>query len=149
MSSASRAFAFLVLTVLALGATGCGGNGSKIVGKWKMAGAGNDQLKIEGIVPYMEFKADGTGTQGLEVTDAKAKEFLGDGFSMGFKYKVSGDTIEVTTDQPKDGKDGKKEVSFGKSSSGKGTLKFDDSDTLTITYEEAKDRPVKLTRIKK
>src|SRR5262245_53636695 len=143
MLNVSRKFAFVLLTALALAATGCGGNASKIVGKWKVTGAGDEQVKAsEGVLPYMEVKSDGTGTFGVEVTDPKAKEFFGDGFSFNFKYKVSGDKIELT-DLPKEGK---KEGPFGKSDNPKGTLKFDDNDTLTITPEDPKDKPMKLSR---
>src|SRR5262245_60228822 len=101
MLSVSRKFAFVLLAGFALAAAGCGGNASKIVGKWKVASVG-EKGGGEGINPYMEFKSDGTGTFGMEITDPKAKELFGDGFSFPFKYKVTGDTIEL--EAPKEGK---------------------------------------------
>ena len=84
MLFASRKFAFvLLLAALALGASGCNSNAKKIVGKWKMTGVGDEKAKgAEGIVPYLEFNSDGTGTFGIDIADPKLKELFGDAKDM-------------------------------------------------------------------
>jgi hypothetical protein len=148
MLFASRKLAFvLLLAALALGASGCNSNAKKIVGKWKMTGLGNEKAKgAEGLVAYLEFKSDGTGQFGIEITDPKLKEFFGDAKDMtaGFKYKVSGDTLELT-ELPKDGKKGDSPF---KSDRAKGKIKFDNNDTLTLTPDDPNEKPVTLTRMK-
>lgn len=150
MLFASRRLAFVLLVAaLALGASGCNSNAKKIVGKWKMTAVGNDKGKgMEGIVPYLEFKNDGTGAFGLEITDPKFKDLFGDAKDMtaSFKYKVSGDVIELS-DFPKDGKKGDGGP-FGKSDKAKGKIKFDNDDTLTLTPDDPNEKPMTLTRMK-
>ena len=144
---ASRKLAFVLLAA-ALGASGCNSNAKKIVGKWKMTKVGNEQAKgTEGIVPYMEFKSDGTGTFSIEITDPKLKEILGADKDMtaNFKYKVSGDVLELS-ELPKDGK--KAGDGPFKADKAKGKIKFDNDDTLTLTPDDEKEKPVTLTRMK-
>jgi len=149
MLFASRKLAFvLLLAALALGASGCNSNAKKVVGKWKMTAVGDDKGKgIEGIVPYLEFRNDGSGTFGIDITDPKLKEVFGDAKDMtaNFKYKVSGDTLELF-DLPKDGKKGG-EGPF-KSDKAKGKIKFEGDDSLTLTPDDEKEKPVTLTRMK-
>jgi hypothetical protein len=148
MLSLSRKVALVVLASVAIAATGCGGNAKKIVGKWNVVSAGGKELKGDDkATPYMEFKNDGTATFGVAITDPKVKELLGDGFSVSFKYSVSGDTLELS-DLPKDGKGAKGEGPFGKTGSGKAKIKFEGDDTLVITPDDEKDKPMKLTRSK-
>jgi hypothetical protein len=147
MLFASRKLAFaLLLAALALGASGCNSNAKKIVGKWKLTKVGDKQAKEgEGAIPYFEFKSDGSGAFTIEFTDPKAKEFFGGkDLTFPFKYKVNGDRIDLSEVS----KEGMKEGPFGKSDAPKGTIKFENKDTLVITPDDEKDKPVTMTRMK-
>ena len=151
MLFASRKFAFVLLAVFALAAAGCGGNASKIVGKWKVvSGTGKDgkeqKLEIFGMSPIMEFTSDGNVKVGMDVSgmppefkpkddDKEAAAKMQEMKQVG-KYKVSGDTIEFLDM----GKAGNSPV--GKNNKGK--LKID-GDNLTISGD---DGSLKLSRMK-
>lgn len=150
MLSAPRLVAFALLTALALGATGCGGNAKKLVGKWKMTSIGDKDMSKDKdgdkISAFLEFRADGTGGATIETSDPAAQEFVKmlNEKAPTFKWSVNGEKLEVTNTS----KDAKSEGLFGgKKEKGTATIKFE-GDTLTITPDEAGEKPVKLTRVK-
>ena len=137
--------------------SGCGSsnNKGKIVGKWKISGGAGikeEELKMMEafkVTLVMEFKEDGTVRMGLEAPPEMQKMLeKGDGkSSASFKYKLlSGDTVEFY-DIPKDMQDKEGGGLFGKKDRGKATVKIE-GDNMTITDDETKDKPLKLTKMK-
>jgi hypothetical protein len=149
MKCVSRLIALTVLATLALGAAGCGSNSKKLVGKWKITELGDQTAKGKGddkLILFLEFKADGTGGMGMEITDPELKKMMGDdkgGTLVNFKWSVSGDTLELT-----DTSGAKGEGPFGKKEKARGKLVFEGNDTVTIKPDDEKDKPVKLSRMK-
>ena len=147
MLSAPRLVAFALFAALALAATGCNSNAKKLVGKWKVTAIGDDtKAKMEGLDFILEFKSDGTGAASIVTTDPKAQEFVQklNENAPTFKWTVNGDKVEITSTP----KDGKAEGLFGgKKEKGTATMKFE-GDNLTLTPDEAGEKPVKLTRVK-
>ncbi|MBA4187472.1 MAG: hypothetical protein C0467_05575 [Planctomycetaceae bacterium] len=147
-----RKFAFLVLAGLSLIATGCGGNESKIIGKWKVVGGtGFDEAskakdgKDDKSYFYFDFKPDGNVTVGMEL-DASMKAMLeksGAKLDMNTtaKYKISGDQLEFIG---MDKKGEKGDGPFGKENKAK--IKFE-GDNLTLSTADG-SKTAKLTKVK-
>jgi hypothetical protein len=159
MQTASRKIAFGLLAAFALLATGTGcgssNNKGKITGKWKITGGTDmkpDDMKMMEafkLVPYMEFKDDGTVSFGVDTTDPDMKKLMekgGEKTAFSFKYKLgSGDDVELY-DLPKDLQDKKGGGSpWGKKDRAKCSVKIE-GDNMTIIDDEKKD--LKLTKMK-
>jgi hypothetical protein len=146
----ARPLALIAVCGLALACTACNSNSKKIVGKWKITQVGDQQAKSgedDQIVFFIEFKADGTGGSGLEVNDPELKKQL-EGFQNNaptFKYKVSGDTVELFEHSDSNGKGGKGPLP--KKDRMKAKMNFE-GDTLTLTPEDENEKPVKMIRMK-
>jgi len=149
MRTAHRPFALVVIAATLVFAAGCGGNKSKLVGKWKVDSAsGKDAegvkfLEAMKLIVYLDFGSDDTVKIGVDSTDPKMKEELAKqkdkaaGFASG-KYKISGDVLEFVDMKEQDGKGSP----LGKDNKAK--MKFE-GDTLTLTGSDA---TLKLSKMK-
>ena len=151
MPPLSRKVAFTLLAALALASASCNANAKKIVGKWKLTDAAaakkGETKDNDKIVLFLEFKEDGTGQFGIEVNDPELKKLFGESKDKlpTFKYKVSGNTLELF-DLPKDGAKG--EGPFAKKDRVSARMVFDGDNSVTLTSDDEKEKPVLLTRMK-